>query len=51
MLRGELLLAFLLALFLGGVIATTSDLGSGLDPDSRPEANTGNSGSIMDPNG
>jgi hypothetical protein len=51
MLRVELLLPFLLALFLGGAVADTSDLGSGMDPNGRPEATTGDRGSIMDPNG
>jgi hypothetical protein len=51
MLRIELLLPFLLAIFLGGTIAAPSDLGSGMDPDDRPEATTGDLGSIMDPNG
>jgi len=51
MLRTDILLPFLLALFLGGAVAATSDLGSGMDPDGRPEATTDESGSIMDPNG
>jgi hypothetical protein len=51
MLRTELLLPFLLALFLGGAVAATSDSGSGMDPDGRPEATTGDRGSIMDPDG
>lgn len=51
MLRGELLLSFLLALFLGGAIAAPSDLGSIMDPDGLPEASTGDRGSIMDPDG
>jgi hypothetical protein len=51
MLRGELLLPFLLALFLGGAITATRDLGSIMDPDGRPEAGTGERGSIMDPDG
>ena len=51
MLRVELLLPFLLALFLGGAVAATSDRGSGMDPDGRPEATTGDRGSGMDPNG
>ena len=51
MLRVELLLPFLLVLFLGGTVAATSDLGSGMDPDGRPEATLGDSGSGMDPNG
>jgi hypothetical protein len=51
MLRGELLLSFLLALFLGGVIAATSDSGSGMDPDGRPAVSNVDRGSIMDPDG
>jgi hypothetical protein len=51
MLRVELLLPLLLALFLGGAVAATSDLGSGMDPDGRPAATLGDLGSIMDPNG
>ena len=51
MLRVELLLPFLLALFLGGAVAATSDLGSGMDPNGRPAANTSDLGSIMDPDG
>jgi len=51
MLRADLLLPFLLALFLGSTVAATSDSGSGMDPDGRPEATTGDRGSGMDPNG
>ena len=51
MLRTDLLLPFLLALFLGGAVAATSDLGSIMDPDGQPEATTGDLGSGMDPNG
>ena len=51
MLRVELLLPLLLALFLGGAIVATSDSGSGMDPDGQPTVNTGDRGSIMDPNG
>jgi hypothetical protein len=51
MLRVELLLSFLLALLLGGAVATTSDRGSGMDPNGRPEATANDLGSIMDPNG
>ena len=51
MLHADLLLPFLLALFLGGAVATTSDRGSIMDPDGRPEATIGDSGSIMDPDG
>jgi hypothetical protein len=51
MLRIELLLPFLLAIFLGGTIAATSDSGSGMDPNGQPEAGTGDLGSIMDPDG
>lgn len=51
MLRIELLLPFLLAIFLGGTLAVASDSGSGMDPDGRPAATTGDSGSGMDPNG
>ena len=51
MLRSEFLLPFLLAFFLGGAIAATNDLGSGMDPNGRPEANNGDRGSGMDPNG
>lgn len=51
MLRTDLLLPFLLALFLGGAVAATSDLGSGMDPDGQPEATTGDRGSGMDPDG
>ncbi len=51
MLRVELLLPLLLALFLGGAIAATSDRGSGMDPNGRPAVNTGDSGSGMDPDG
>ena len=50
MLRIELLLPFLLALFLGSALAAPSDLGSGMDPNGWPEA-TGDLGSGMDPNG
>ncbi|HYU32803.1 MAG TPA: hypothetical protein VEW48_11625 [Thermoanaerobaculia bacterium] len=49
MLRVELLLPLLLALFLG--VVATSDSGSGMDPDGHPAVTTGDSGSIMDPNG
>jgi hypothetical protein len=49
--RVELLLPFLLALFLEGAIAVTNDSGSGMDPNGRPQATTGDLGSIMDPNG
>ena len=51
MLRVELLLPFLLAIFLGGTNAATSGLGSIMDPDGWPAAKTGDSGSIMDPDG
>ena len=51
MLRIELLLPFLLALFLGSTVAATSNLGSIMDPDGRPEATISDLGSIMDPNG
>jgi hypothetical protein len=51
MLRVELLLPFLLAFFLGGTAAATSDSGSGMDPDGRPEATLGDRGSGMDPDG
>jgi hypothetical protein len=51
MLRVELLLPLLLALFLGGAVAATSDLGSIMDPNGRPAAASSDSGSIMDPNG
>ena len=51
MLRVELLLPFLLVIFLGGTIAATSDSGSIMDPDGRPAATTGDLGSIMDPDG
>ena len=51
MLRTELLLPLLLTLFLGGAVTATSDSGSGMDPDGRPEATTSDLGSGMDPNG
>jgi len=50
MLRVELLLPLLLALFLGGAVAATSDLGSIMDPDG-PAMTMGERGSIMDPDG
>ena len=52
MLRVELLLPLLLALFLGNAIAATSDSGSGMDPDGQPTVNnTSDLGSGMDPDG
>jgi hypothetical protein len=51
MLRVELLLPLLLALFLGGAVAATSDRGSIMDPNGGPAATSSDRGSGMDPNG
>jgi hypothetical protein len=51
MLRFELLLPLLMALFLGGALAVPSDSGSGMDPDGHSVVYAGDLGSGMDPNG